>query len=128
MRHTSLVVALAMTVSLGCTTFAAAAPCKGSLSYGMLYGRHVGGGYLEYLIGVHNASDKTLSFTARVWGVRAPSSAKAASQTFKLAPKASVDVPLAYSTSQYFGQSMRREFDVTTPNNFETVSLTDCTP
>lgn len=128
MRATSTIVALAIIASLGCTSIAQAAPCKGNLTYGTLYARRMGGGYLEYLNVVHNATERTLTFTMRVWGLRAPDSAKAASQTFTLGPKGRVDVPVAYSTSQYFGQSMRREFDVTTPNNFPTLSLTDCTP
>lgn len=128
MRYPSIVVALAMAAGLGCTTVAQAGPCKGSLTYGSFYARQMGGGYLEYLNGIHNATAKPLTFTLHVWGLRAPDSAKAAKQTLKVGPGATVDVGVAYSTSQYFGQHLQRKFDDSRSNNFPTLSLTDCTP
>lgn len=129
MRYPAIAVVLAMAASLGCTIAAQAAPCKGSLSYGFFYSKRVGGGYLEYMNAIHNATAKPLTFTLHVWGLRAPDSAKAAKQTFKVGAGATVDVGVAYTTSQYFGQNgLRRLFDTTETTNFPTLSLTDCTP
>ncbi|HEY8322627.1 MAG TPA: hypothetical protein VIG46_12625 [Candidatus Baltobacteraceae bacterium] len=128
MRYPSIAIALAIAVSLGCTTVAQAAPCKGSLTYGFFYAKRVGGGYLEYINAIHNATAKPLTFTLHVWGLRAPDSAKAAKQTLKVGAGATVDVGVAYTTSQYFGQSgLRRLFDTSATTNFPTLSLTDCT-
>jgi len=70
MRYLSIAVALAMAISLGCTTVAQAAPCKGSLTYGFFYAKSVGGGYLEYMNAIHNATAKPMTFTLHVWGLR----------------------------------------------------------
>ena len=39
-----------------------------------------------------------------------------------------MDVGVAYSRSQYFGEHLQRKFDTATTNNFPTLSLTDCNP
>ena len=127
MRYLAIV-ALAMSVGLGCATAARAGPCKGSLTYGTFYARSMGGRYLEYLNAIHNTTAKALSFTLHVWGLRDPDSAKAAKQKFHVAAGGKVDVGVAYTTSQYFGQNLQRKFDVSTPDNFPTLSLTDCNP
>jgi len=127
MRYLSIVVALAIGVSLGCTAVAQAGLCKGSLTYGFFYAKSIGGGYLEYINAIHNPTTKPLTFTLHVWGLRAPDSAKAAMQTLRVGAGATVDVGVAYSTSQYFGQSgLQRLFDTTAKTNFPTLSLTDC--
>lgn len=126
MRYPSIVIALTMAVSLGCTTVAQAGLCKGSLTYGFFYARSMGGGYLQYFDTIHNSTTKPLTFTMHIWGIRAPDSAKAATQTLKVAAGGRVEVGVAYSSSQYFGQYLQRKWDVTTVNNFPTLSLTDC--
>ena len=128
MRYLSIAVALAMAASLGCTAVARAGQCKGSLTYGSFYAKQMGGGYLEYINTIHNSNAKPLNFTMRVWGLRAPDSAKAATQTLKVAAGGSIGVAVAYTSSQYFGQHLQRKFDVSAPNNFPTLSLTDCHP
>jgi hypothetical protein len=126
MRYPSIAIALAMAACLGIPAVAQAAPCKGTLTYGTFYGKRMGGGYLEYINGVHNSSAKAVTFTMRVWGIHAPESAKAPTQTLKVAAGGSTDVAIAYGSSQYFGQYLQRKWDVSTTNNFPTLSLTDC--
>jgi len=128
MRISPSVVALAIAISLGCTAAAQAGVCKGSLTYGTFYSQRMGGGYLEYINIVHNSTAKALTFTMRVWGIHAPESAKAPTQTLKIAAGGTVNVAIAYGTSQYFGQNLQRKWDVTATNNFPTLSLTDCNP
>ena len=128
MRNASIAVALAMVASLGCSAVAQAGICKGNLTYGFFYAKNIGGGYLEYINAIHNASTTPLTFTLHVWGIQSPDSAKAATQTHKIAAGATMDVGIVYSRSQYFGQNLRRLFDTTTKTNFATLSLTDCTP
>jgi len=129
MRYLSIALVLLMAAGLGCTTVAQAGPCKGSLGYGFFYAKRIGGGHLEYVNAIHNASAKPLTFTLHVWGIHPPDSAKLATQTLRVGAGATVDVGIAYSTSQYFGQSgLRRLFDTTAKTNFPTLSLTDCLP
>ncbi len=127
--RTQLIAALiaVLAIGFGGAVRAQGTLCRGQISMGGLYEQRLGGGYFEYVVGLHNQSSTTLQWTLQVSGMRNTVSADRPTIAGTLKPGARENVGFAKGGC-FRLEDLRLMYDGENPYSFPALKLTDWRP